>query len=170
MTARRHTRHSLFSLDDAAFGDEMQRRTWMEAYVAAYEVALLAAVTLAAAMVWVGGRPLAWWSMGVIYVIALGNIAALLHLRAAGLTDLPWRDRMRFWSFRVRLLLIAVWALGFVRALAGDLVGHFEGVTPGHVAGMVVGFSLVIGLVAVADRFTRRRAERSLPDDDRFDD
>lgn len=168
MTASRRTRRSFSSLDDPAFGDELQRRIWMESYVAAYEVAILAACAVAAAMVWIGGRPLLWWAMAVIWIIGLGNLTALAHLRAAGLADLPWRDRMRFWSFRIRLVLIAVLVAGVVRVLAGDSGRAPQGLDASTAAGMVVGASVAIGAMALLDRRTRRRAE-ALPDDDRFD-
>ncbi|MDO5628822.1 MAG: hypothetical protein Q4G43_10930 [Mobilicoccus sp.] len=168
MTAsRRDTRRSFSSLDHPAFGDEREQRTWAEAYVLAYEVAQLAAVTVAAAMVWIGGGPLMWWSLAVIWIIGLGNWAALFHLRRAGLTDLPWRDRLRFWTFRVRLLLIAVWAIGFASALGN---GHAGPGTPhvATIAGMITGATTVIVVLALIDRRIRARASRT-GEDDEFD-
>lgn len=169
MTAPRPTRRSLTSLDDPAFGDELQRRVWMESYVAAYEVATLAAFTVAAAMVWIGGRPLLWWAAAVMWIVALGNITALAHLRAAGIPDLPWRDRMRFWSFRIRLVIMAVGLVGVVRLIGSDASNPSQGLDGSTLAGMIVGASLVIGAMALLDRRTRRRAD-TLPADDHFDD
>jgi len=39
-----------------------------------------------------------------------------------------------------------------------------------YLAGMVVGLTVAIGLMALADRRTRRRAEAELPADDVFED
>lgn len=170
MSAQRRIPRSAYSFDNPVFGDELQRRTWMESYVVAYEVALLAAISVATAMVWVGGRPLSWWSVAVIWIIALGNIAALAHLRSAGIPDLPWRDRMKFWSFRLRLVLLLAWFVGFLRARGAVGDGPLTDLSPSTVAGMIVGASVAIGLMALADRRTRRRAAAQLPEDDRFDD
>lgn len=165
---RRSTLTSFARLDDDAFGDERQQRTWLEAYVVAFEVAVLAAVVLAAVMAWVGDRSLAWWSVGVIWVIGAGNVAALARLRSAGLADLPWRDRLRFWHFRFRLVLVAIWMVGFVRALWGEDLGLADSPWP-TLVGMVVGAGLALGATWIADRRARRRAT-DLPPDDVFDD
>jgi len=107
-------------------------------------------------MVWIGGRSLAWWSAATIWIVALGNILALAHLRANGLGDLPWRDRLRYWTFRLRLLFGLVWIIGLARALTGQGSGTGS-LTGAHLVGMVVGLTVAIGLMALADRRTRRR-------------
>lgn len=162
---RRSILRSLSGLDQTAFGDERERRIWMESYVLAYEVALLATVALAAAMSWVGDRNLALWSIGVLWIVALGNVAALGHLRAHGMTDLPWRARWSFWSFRLRILLGAVWLIG----LAGTLGGGFEPKGWSEIAGIVCGVAFAVVGFVLADRRTKRRAEQDLPADDTFE-
>ncbi len=161
-------RRSRSHVDNPVFGDERAQRAWMEAYVVAYEVALLAALSLATVMVWVGGRPLLWWSVAVVWVVGLGNLAALAHLRSAGLSDLPWRDRLRFWSFRLRLVLIAAYAVGLLRAFSSDVQLPEGGLDAATLAGMLVGASCAIGAFALLDWRTRRRAAAQLPEDDSF--
>lgn len=169
MTTERPRRPSPFALEHPAFGDEMQRRTWMESYVVAFEVSLLTASAVAAAMVWFDGV-LAMWSLAVLAVVGAGNLAALWHLRSAGMEDLSWADRWRFWPFRVRLLLIAVWLVGFVRHALADTFGGVDDLTPSYLAGAVVGGGVVLLAMVVTAVLARRRTRRELPEDDTFDD
>lgn len=169
MTTGRSTPRSPSPADDPVFGDELQRRTWMESYVVAYEVTLLATTGLAAVMVWVGGAPLAWWSLAVLATIGVGNLASLSHLRTHGLRDLPWPDRMRYWSFRLRLLLGAVWAVGFLRHTVFHQI-PLDDLDLSTVAGMVVGAGLVLALIWPVTRLANRRVETQLPEDDTFED
>ncbi|WP_313025602.1 hypothetical protein [Mobilicoccus sp.] len=158
------------TLDEASFGDERQRRVWMEAYVIAYEVALFSASGLAVAMVWAGDRTVGMWSIGVVWIVGLGNIAALSHLRANGLADLPWRARWSFWSFRLRMVLLVLWAIGLALTMFGDGGSFAERGGWSYVAGAICGAGVAIAGFALADRAMKRRLDRDLPEDDTFED
>lgn len=165
-------RSSMFALEHPAFGDERQRHTWLESYVAAYEVALMTATAVAAVMVWVGGAPLAWWSLAALLPIVLGNVVSVRHLHAAGIKDLSWREALQFWGFRIRLLLGAVWVVGFLRHAFLTQLDRSGEVTPSYVAGLVVGAGAVIAAVVIGVAVARRRVRRREAEqpDDTFDD
>lgn len=157
-------------LDETTFGDERERRIWMESYVIAFEVAILAAFGVATAMVWLGDQTVARWSIGVVAIIGVGNMAALAHLRQHGLTDIPWRARWAFWSFRLRMLLVAVWGVGIVLAVLGEGGSLAERGGWSYVAGLLVGATVAIAGFWIADRQIKRRTQAELPADDTFDD
>lgn len=96
-------------------------------------------VGLATAMAWLGDRGVALWSIGVLWIIGRGNVAALSHLRRHGMTDLPWKDRWSFWAFRLRILLGVAWAVGILLVI-GDGGGSIEERGGwSYAAGLVVG-------------------------------
>ena len=159
---------SLSGVDHAAFGDERERRIWMESYVIAFEVAILAAFGVAAVMAWVGDQTVARWSIGVVAIIGAGNMAALAHLRRHGVSDIRWRDRWTFWSFRLRILLAAIWGLGLVITILGEGGSLAERGGWSYVAGLVVGATVALAGFWFADRQTKRRAQAELPEDDTF--
>lgn len=167
---RRSLLCAMAGLDEATFGDERERRIWMESYVIAYEVALLATFGLATLMVWLGDRSVAMWSLGVVWVVGAGNFAALAHLRNHGLSDLPWRARWSFWSYRLRMLLCAAWLVGFLLAVLGEGGNLAQRGGWTYVAGLVVGAGAVVAALVVVDRRSKRRAHQELPEDDSFDD
>jgi hypothetical protein len=146
-------------LDDPRRGDERSNRVWSEAGAVAQQAQFYAAILVGAIMAWVGGRHVAFWSIPVIWIAALGNVVTSSYLAGRGAAVIPAWRRLASPRGLLLLALLAVWAAGFARAIGGASAG----------TGLAVRFIVVLALILIGSAvLTYRRSRRvEKPEDDR---
>jgi hypothetical protein len=145
-------------LDDPRRGDERSNRVWADARAVAQQAQFYAAVLVAAIMAWFLAKPDVFWTIPVIWIAALGNVVTSSYLAGRGAAIIPVWRRMTAPRGLLLMLLLAAWAVGFVRAIGGASTG----------TALAIRFVIVLGIVIigslVATYWRSRRVERS--DDD----
>ena len=150
------------NLDDPLRGDERNRGIWCEAAAVAQQVQFIAAIMVGTVMAWAGGREGVLWSVPVIWVSTLGNVATSLYVARSGIPRIAAWRRLLSPRAGLTVFLLFAWAIGAGRTLGGGRTGL------ALAARLTIGLILVVvGSLALSHRRARRGG---LPDDDKFDD
>ncbi len=156
------TLRAIGDLDSPLWGDERSRTVWLEACAVAYQVHSFGAALLATALVWAAGPAYANWSIAVMILPGLANVAALRYVRAHGIETPSLRRGFRSPRGWVLLTIVAAWVVGLLRARLGAEA------SASYAWGLLVGLGVGVLVALALDR--RRRRAVTLPDDDVFDD